>query len=184
MSRDELVTTAALYALGSLEGSEKAEFEAQVAGGSQEAREALGEWEETITALGQAEIATPPPSLKQRLLARVRPAPGHGAILKDEGKWRESGFPGVSLKVLFFDKEAGLVTTLVRMSPGSRIPEHIHVRAEQCLVLEGVLEHDGHTYVPGDFTYAVAGSQHPELVSDGGTLLLIIGAPEYKPVNK
>ena len=31
MSRDELVTTAALYALGSLEELEKAEFEALVA---------------------------------------------------------------------------------------------------------------------------------------------------------
>jgi len=184
MSREELITAAALYSLGSLDGVEKTEFEALVASADPDARAALAGWEDTITSLGHADIVPPPPGLKQRLMERARPAPGFGAVLKNEGKWEETGIPGVSVKVLYFDKEAGLVTTLVRMSPGSRIPEHIHLRTEQCLVLEGTLLHDGKTYGPGDFTYAVAGSQHPELVSEGESLFLIIGAPEYKTVNK
>lgn len=183
MSREEMLTAAALYAVGSLEGAEKVEFEALLSAGDAGARSALAEWEETATALGQADIAAPPPQLKERLLRRVRPTPGFGVVLKDEGKWKEA-FPGVSIKVLYFDKEAGLVTTLIRMSPGARIPEHIHPRTEQCLVLEGTIVHDGKRYGPGDFTYALAGSVHPELTSEGGSLFLIVGAPEYKPVNK
>lgn len=183
MNREEMLTIAALYAVGSLEGAEKAEFEALLAEGDAAARSALSEWEETATALGLVDIVPPPPGLKKRLMQHVRPTPGFGAVLKDEGKWKEA-FPGVSIKVLYFDRDAGLVTTLIRMSPGARIPEHIHPRTEQCLVLEGAIMHDGKTYGPGDFTYALAGSVHPELTSDGGSLFLIIGAPEYKPVNK
>jgi anti-sigma factor ChrR (cupin superfamily) len=90
--------------------------------------------------------------------------------------------PGVTYKVLFVDKAAGLVTTLVRMEPGASIPAHRHSRAEQCLVLEGDLIHDDHVYGPGDFTWAEAGSIDPALQTKRGNLLLIIGPPETEKV--
>jgi anti-sigma factor ChrR (cupin superfamily) len=124
--------------------------------------------------------ARPRPELRERLMRRVSAAKhgSLGAILANEGKWRNAEFPGVTYKVLYFDKPAGLVTSLVRLQPGARYPAHVHKRTEQCLVLEGDLRHGHHVYGPGDFTWAEAGSLDPELHTEGGLLMLIIGAPE------
>jgi hypothetical protein len=122
----------------------------------------------------------PPPGLRARIIATVSaPArPPMGALRAAEGKWKPAGSPGITFKKLYFDPVAGLVTMLVRLEPGAVYPSHIHSRAEQCLVLEGDLVHDAHVYGPGDFTWAEAGTLDPELTTRGGTLLLLIAAPE------
>jgi anti-sigma factor ChrR (cupin superfamily) len=128
------------------------------------------------------EPVRPPSELRRRLMQRVaeHTEPRLGAVLSTEGKWRDAKSPGVHYKVLYFDKAAGLVTTLVRLDPGARFPAHTHARTEQCMVLEGDLRHGDHVYGRGDFTWAEAGSVDPELHTEGGALLLIIGAPEAK----
>jgi anti-sigma factor ChrR (cupin superfamily) len=132
------------------------------------------------------DLVTPPARVKDRLMQSIADpaAKGHsahpaglGAIRSHERAWRPTQFPGVSYKKLYFDKQAGLVTNLVKMEPGSVYPAHRHSRTEQCLVLEGDLIHDDYVYGPGDFTWAVAGSLDPELRTEHGNLLLIIGAP-------
>ena len=53
--------------------------------------------------------------------------------------WEKTAYPGVEQKTLLVDKPSGLVTALMRMAPGARLPDHQHVRIEQTFVLEGEL---------------------------------------------
>jgi anti-sigma factor ChrR (cupin superfamily) len=72
---------------------------------------------------------------------------------------------------------------MVRMEPGAVYPAHRHTRTEQCLILEGDVTHRGHTYHPGDFTWAEAGTIDPSLETVNGNLLLIItGIDKETPV--
>ena len=76
--------------------------------------------------------------------------------------------PGVEIRPLL-----GKKTMLVRMAPGTYLPEHEHSYGEQCLVLEGTIRSDNVEARAGDFTYMPAGSTHPPLYSETGCLLLI-----------
>ncbi len=130
----------------------------------------------------------PPDRLRQRLLESIAggpevpapppPAPLAGEVRTTQGRWRKTQYPGVTWKRLFIDRAAGLLTTLVRMEPGSRIRPHTHPRAEQCLVIEGDIHHDGQSYGPGDFIWAAEGSIDPGVVTTNGSLLLIVGSPD------
>ena len=53
-------------------------------------------------------------------------------------EWQPTRFPGCEAKTLLFDPESGLVTALMRFSPGAVLPDHEHVKIEQTYVLEGV----------------------------------------------
>jgi hypothetical protein len=53
--------------------------------------------------------------------------------------WEKTRFPGIEQKTLLIDKSTGLLTALMRMAPGARLPQHQHVKIEQTFVLEGSL---------------------------------------------
>ncbi|HEX8476517.1 MAG TPA: cupin domain-containing protein [Pyrinomonadaceae bacterium] len=97
-----------------------------------------------------------------------------------EGEWQETADEGVFAKVLFVDKERATVTSLVKMSPGARVPMHRHTGVEQCLVLEGDLHAGAVTLLTGDYHCALPGSVHEELHSEHGTLLLIVAPESYE----
>lgn len=190
----DLQELASLYVLGLLEPAAQHAFEDLLRSAHPAALAALRSHSNAAAelALSQAS-AQPPAALKARLLDRIRSTPqanspstpqarpqaspqaALGAIRAHEGKWRETGLPGVTFKVLFHDREAALVTTLVRLAPGAVYPAHRHNKAEQCLIVEGDLLHDNHQYGPGDFTWAEPGSIDPQLSTRNGALLLIIG---------
>jgi anti-sigma factor ChrR (cupin superfamily) len=199
---------AALYALGALEGTEARSFEQHLDEGCAACAAEVEAFAETCAALAlAAPAAAPPASARERLLARVseesggpppetsgRPAPRSEAradspaadasgllvVRAGEGEWLKTEDPGVFVKLLYVDRERETVTTLVRMSPGSRIPPHRHRGAEQCLVLEGDVSSGVHTLSAGDFNCAPAGSVHDELTSERGALLLIVSPGSYE----
>ena len=105
--------------------------------------------------------------------------PGVLAVRADEGEWRATGDAGVFVKILFADSERGQYTTLVRMSPGSRLPRHRHRGTEQCLVVEGEIASGGVRAAAGDFICALQGSVHEELTTERGALFLIVGPESY-----
>jgi anti-sigma-K factor RskA len=83
-----LEQAAAAYALGALDGAERAEFEAHLAEGCASCAERLRETREALTLLPRAlpEVA-PPPALRTRVLDRIaaeRPAPGAPGPLRPE----------------------------------------------------------------------------------------------------
>lgn len=106
--------------------------------------------------------------------------PGMLIVRAGEGEWRETGDAGVFLKVLFVDRDTGMYTTLLRMSPGARMQPHRHTGTEQCLVLEGdIRAGDAHASA-GDYICALPGSIHEELTTDTGALLLLVSPETYE----
>ena len=86
--------------------------------------------------------------------------------------WEKTAFPGVETKTLLFQKETGLLTVLLRMGPGVKLPDHEHVEIEQTYVLEGsLLCHEGECRA-GQFVWRPAGSRHEAWAGPAGGLML------------
>ncbi|MBL8673741.1 MAG: cupin domain-containing protein [Rhodospirillales bacterium] len=85
--------------------------------------------------------------------------------------WVATRFPGVEWKILFEDKERGLLTTLMRWAPGAELPLHEHVEIEQTYVLEGAFEDHEGVARAGQFVWRPRGSR-PVARSPGGALML------------
>lgn len=207
-TEDEMRDVAALYALGALGQHEARSFEEHLRDGCEECAAELREFESAVAALAlAAPEAEPSPDVRERLLRRVaddetRRGPAGGAerraslppqftratdflvVRKDEGEWFETPDAGVFAKILFVDRERDTVTTLVRLDPGARITPHRHRGVEQCLILEGDIGSGGTRLGAGDFNCAMSGSVHPEIYTERGALLLIIGPESYEALGR
>lgn len=92
--------------------------------------------------------------------------------------WRPTPFPGIEQKVLLRDEDRGLITALIRMAPGARLPLHEHVDIEQTYVLDGSLADDeGNDIAAGDFIWRPAGHRHVAWSPKGALLLGIFLQP-------
>ena len=203
---EEAAGRAALYALGALGGDEARAFEEHLAAGCAACAAELREFEAVAGDLGLAAPgAEPPAGVRARLLALVSEeggggsgadagrgdgpnlqrdiAPGFLVVRAGEGAWLPTEDAGVTYKLLFADPARSTVTTLVRMSPGSRIRSHRHLGVEQCLVLEGDVRSGAVRMSAGDFNCSLPGSVHEELITEGGALLLLVSPERYEPVG-
>ena len=75
MNREEIGELAAAYALGGLEASDRARFEALLQTGDPEAVAALRAFEGTLADLAAAARETPPPAVKAALMERIAAGP-------------------------------------------------------------------------------------------------------------
>ena len=92
----------------------------------------------------------------------------------DSMPWESTRFPGIEIKTLLKDSETGLLTTLVRMAPGARLPDHEHVEIEQTWILEGSLaDHEGEVSA-GNYVWRPAGSRHEAWSPNGGSVSRIL----------
>lgn len=91
--------------------------------------------------------------------------------------WQATRFPGVEVKVLLEDKESGLLTTLLRMAPGARLPDHRHVEIEQSYVIEGSLQCGEGRCSAGNFVWRPAGSRHEAWSPEGALVLAVFLRP-------
>ena len=87
-------------------------------------------------------------------------------------------FAGVSMKVLQQNEQAGGMTVLLRMEPGSSIPAHHHTHADETVfVIDGDFVEDGVSYGPGSFFTGRAGTPHgPHGTAKGCVLLITFSA--------
>jgi len=97
-------------------------------------------------------------------------------------EWQKTRFPGCEVKTLLFDKQTGLVTSLIRFAPGAVLPDHEHVRIEQTYVIEGRLVDQegpdaGLDVGPGEFVWREAGSRHVAVAPEGGLMLAMFQIP-------
>ena len=53
--------------------------------------------------------------------------------------WEKTRYEGVETKTLLVDRKTGVLTLLMKMAPGARLPDHQHVEIEQTYVLQGSL---------------------------------------------
>lgn len=204
---EEACGSAALYALGALEGEEARAFEAHLGEGCEACASELRGFESVVGSLGlAAPDAEPPIASRARLLERLaavdssepkdsgrgdakpsesRSPCGEGFLVvrAGEGQWLPTGDAGVSFKLLYTDRERGTFTTLVRMDAGASIPAHKHLGVEQCLVIEGDLRAGDVSMSAGDFNCSLPGSVHEEIATTGGALFLIVGPERYEVVE-
>jgi anti-sigma factor ChrR (cupin superfamily) len=89
----------------------------------------------------------------------------------DQLPWVATRWPGIELKVLMEDKQAGLLTALTRFAPGAILPDHEHTEIEQTYVIEGsLIDAEGEAKV-GQYVWRPAGSRH-DAHSPGGCVVL------------
>ena len=89
----------------------------------------------------------------------------------DDQPWQTTRWPGIEIKVLFEDKDTGMMTSLTRMAPGAELPDHVHVGIEQSYVIEGSLvDHEG-ACTAGNYVWRKAGSRHSAHAPDGAIVL-------------
>ena len=88
--------------------------------------------------------------------------------------WKSTPHKGVEVKALLVERDTGLMTMLVKMAPGARLPDHEHVLIEQTYVLAGVLHCGEGACKAGDFVWRPAGSRHEAWAGPEGCLALAI----------
>jgi quercetin dioxygenase-like cupin family protein len=121
-------------------------------------------------------------AIKRRLLERVADADeSHLTIAADAGDWQPFT-PGVALKVLH--EQGGVLSYLLRLDPGARLPPHRHPVDEECIVIQGRLRVGTHTEIgPGGYHLAHRGALHPSIVAPEGATVFLRGAvPEAHDV--
>jgi len=116
---------------------------------------------------------TPPPRLRDRVLARVGANPQTFVTTRsNEVPWR-SVAPGVEFKLLWFDTQVGSKSFLLRAAAGSRFPRHSHRGLEECLVLEGECVIGALRLRIGDFHSASMQAVHDEAYTENGFLMYL-----------
>src|SRR5215831_18490262 len=160
----EIEEQAALYALGALGPDEAGKFEKRLAAGCPVCRSEFAEFRMVADALPlTVPEAAPPPELRERLMERIgagaaaasaasKPQSTAGTLVRPgDTAWISALAPGVEIRPLL-----GKRTMLVRMAPGTYLPEHEHRYGEQCLVLEGSIRSEDMEAHAGDFTFMPA----------------------------
>ena len=179
-----------LYASGALSGAELRDFEAHLAEGCARCESRLRHYAQVIEALvEQAPPLAPPPEVRARLIAMVRAEcsaqktdqlsmpisaqAGLHVVRSHEGGWSETPYPGVTVRMLFVDRQRRQSTLLVRMEPGTRYPAHAHAGSEECLVIEGDLRFDNLVLRRGDFLRTDPGFCQAVQTTEQGCLLYL-----------
>ena len=137
-----------------------------------------------IVALGLAAAATGPepgPDVKARLMQRIAasPAPaGFAFAFAADDNWMAHPVPGIRMKILAHNKARNYATLLLDVAPGTRFPSHHHGGAEECYVVSGSIFTCGRRLGPGDFVHADADTDHGELWTEEGAVVILVVPPE------
>jgi len=92
--------------------------------------------------------------------------------------WEKTRYEGVETKTLLVDRKTGVLTLLMKMAPGARLPDHEHVEIEQTYVLQGSLVCGEGECKAGEFVWRPAGSRHEAWAgAQGGVMLAMFQIP-------
>ena len=198
---DELAERAALYALGALTLTESRAFEDHLMDGCEVCQAESEQFQFTVESLATVTPDVEPPTMVlDRLRDDIRgnqaigglagsAAPdkadeSHSFVFLRAGddQWEET-MNGVFVRPLFVDPVSGMMTSLLRMAPGTSLPPHEHTGVEQFLIIEGDCQVCGELLGPGDYHRAMAGSVHESTYTENGTTLLLVAPKEYRFVE-
>lgn len=177
MADDDIDALAGEYVLGTLDAAARCRFEARLAADDAAAR-AVAAWEARLLPLaGPAGETPPPPRLWTAIRRRLDDESGAGAMrtIRADAGW-EPYSPGIAIKRLHVDADAGMRSFLLRLAPGAVADAHHHPADEECLVLEGELVIGDLTLRAGDYHLAPKGVPHPALEAPAGALLFVRAA--------
>ena len=92
--------------------------------------------------------------------------------------WEKTKYDGIEQKTLMLEPKTGMLTALMRMAPGTKLPDHEHVKIEQTYVLEGSLMCPEGECKAGQFVWRPAGSRHHAWAGPkGGVFLAMFQVP-------
>lgn len=103
--------------------------------------------------------------VKQKLMSRIdflQSTPDPGAFNANTLEWEESPIPGVRFHWLRQD-ENGSTAAFIRISPGHVFPNHRHIGAEDCLVLQGGFSDGRGQHERGDYIHYEPGTLQADL---------------------
>lgn len=176
MNHHEAESLAGDYVLGALSGRELTEFEA-VLTHDPALRQQVTDWERRLTPLAATlPEATPRASLWDAIEAALDAdgPPSTVTVREGEGEWRTLA-PGVAIKLLLVDRQAGFQSFLLRLAPGCQLPAHDHHTLEECLLLEGDMLIGDRVYGAGDYHAALPGSRHDPISTRNGGVVFLRG---------
>jgi anti-sigma-K factor RskA len=142
ISGEELRELAAGYALGSLDGEDRARFEALLRAGDRDARRELRQFEETLARVAAERPEAPPPAVKAALLARIAAAPraavaGDGArVVPMPSRPRR----GIWTAVLAAAMAAGIAAIAVGLAVSTRYERRLEALGQEAVALKAELE--------------------------------------------
>jgi ChrR Cupin-like domain len=179
MNDDERELLAAEYVLGTLDGEDREAFLRRLAD-DDDLQARITAWEQRFFDFEQGSGAIAPPDrLWQAIEAELGPAeedrPALTVVRADERRWQPLG-PGVDWLPLYSEPSQGWHCFLLRLAAGARLPPHVHVRAEECLMLDGDIRIGAERFGAGDYVVAPAGSRHPRMISEGGAVAYLRAA--------
>lgn len=93
----------------------------------------------------------------------------------DTIKWQKLR-DGVDIYPIYRN-EKGASAAILRLHPGTTIPEHLHTGYENILVLAGFQTDEENAYTTGDFVAFSPGSSHSIHSKNGGIVLAIWEKP-------
>ncbi len=184
MTSDDREVLAAEYVLGTLDPGAAQDVAARCEH-DEDLSELVAAWRRRLQNLAPAaEAITPPVDLWDRIDEAIAAAPAAAAggltIGAAEGIW-ETVAPGIERKILFFDPDAGMQSSLLRMAKGAVYPAHDHAMFEECLILEGSVRTGSVVLSVGDYQLMPPGVPHAAAVSDTGALMFIKGERRAAP---
>lgn len=92
--------------------------------------------------------------------------------------WEKTVYEGVEVKTLVIDPETGMLTQLLKMAPGAKLPDHEHVLIEQTYVMEGSLVCGEGECGAGHFVWRPSGSRHEAWAGpQGGVMIAMFQIP-------
>ena len=185
MSADETIEQirerAAAYALGTLSDDEARAVEARLALGDPRYLAEVAAFRSVAEDLAHATSPhLPSPAARARVLGAIAAleAPfidqdGIRFVRAAQYDWKPGVFDGVEFKILRADPEAGRVTLLTKLAPGTVYPRHQHDDFEELFLLDGDVVVNGVPMHPGDYCSAAPGSVHDGIRTVGGCTLVV-----------
>ncbi len=177
---NELQSVVQRYVSGSMTPDEEVSFELEVHSNPAFAAELALQTDGLYALYSDLSRNAPSPRnhIKDKILAKISENPAadiddlHYILTKERSHWSPTIVDGVSYKMLYGDED-GKVMVLVRLSAGAAFPDHAHHGTEECYVISGDLQINGHSLTGGDFIAAREGAEHHDVFSNEGCELLL-----------
>lgn len=189
------------HALGTLDDAQRACFESCLGCPHSRAADLAAGWRDAIAMMTSAALPTcapPAPQVKERILNAIsqgpRPplplepvsrAPSHGvkylSASASESAWTPTVYRGVRVCEMS-SASPDFSIVMIALDPGAVYPAHPHKGAEDIYLISGDASMDGTRLHPGDFMHWEPGSDHHEMISNGGCrAMMITSRKNYSP---
>ncbi len=167
MNREEIRELAAVYALGGLDGEDRARFETLLHSGDAEATAALRDFESTLADLAAESAEAPPPSAKAHLMERIaaegRREPPSAVVTPF--RWQRALWPAVVAAAM----AAGIAAIAVGLSISASYEKRLDALAREAGALKAEIEHE---------------QQLLAMLSDPGTGIVALSGREPAPAAR